>query len=219
VAVDEAVAIGSLDPGSVSFGWCIALVAPIRPARDQAPRPQSTDSVWLRIVRSSAKKNVGLGHEATDFLPWAIRLARWSFESLVDSGAKRTKETTTRLAVQGPFAKIIREFESARVTQVIVEQQLGQQNITTTCLSHVFQALVAWTHPEWSFAFVAPQLTVPVFVSMLHLVPETFPFDRRRLGDLKVKQEKKFASGLCASFALTALGALDPACELSRAWA
>jgi len=54
---------------------------------------------------------------------------------------------------------------------------------------------------------------------MLHLTPDDFPFDKSRIGDLKVKQEKKYASGLCASLVLTAQGALHPSCETSRTWA
>jgi len=93
---------------------------------------------WIRVVEASSKKNVGLGHAETKFLPYAIRIVHWSFESMVESRTSLTKEVAVRTAVQTVFANIIREFERCNVTRVVVEQQLGQQNIMTTCLAHVF---------------------------------------------------------------------------------
>lgn len=52
---------------------------------------------------------------------------------------------------------------------------------------------------------------------MLYMVPADFPFDARKVKDLKVKDEKKFASGCCAALVLTACGALQEG-PIARVW-
>lgn len=93
-------------------------------------------------------------------------------------------------------------MDSLGVKTVVIEQQLGMQNILATCLSHAFQALVLMSHPDWRVEFIAPQLTVPLFVSILSSVPSEYAFAKSRVVDLKEKPQKKYASGLCASFVL-----------------
>jgi hypothetical protein len=42
-------------------------------------------------------------------------------------------------------------------------------------------------HPEWRVEFIAPQLTVPLFVSILSSVPDEYAFAKSRVVDLKEK--------------------------------
>jgi hypothetical protein len=92
------------------------------------------------------------------------------------------------------------------------------QNVMTTCLAHVFQSLCVALSPECTVHFIAPQLTVPLFVSLLQRVPASFPMRADKVEDLKVKAEKKYASGLCAAMTLVASGALRPCSSLVHTW-
>lgn len=54
---------------------------------------------------------------------------------------------------------------------------------------------------------------------LLPNVPERFPFDPKRVRDLKQKPEKKYASGCCAALVLTAQEALCDDSPLRATWA
>jgi hypothetical protein len=160
VAVGEAVRVGSLDPGSVSFGWGVVEFAPLaaslgppsdssqqglagQPRQAEQPRLAGRGR-WIRVPRPSKEKNcvdasrLPLGAtEPYDTLDYAFRLVEWNFESMCETKKKLTKEQAVGLAVP-MFAKFLANMRAHHVQHVVIEQQLGMQNMMTTCLAHVF---------------------------------------------------------------------------------
>jgi Holliday junction resolvasome RuvABC endonuclease subunit len=167
------VRVGSLDPGSVSFGWGIVEFAPTKAPgieRSTADSLVFDRSSWLRVPRPSKRKNcIDLKEEAAEpfeTLEYAFRLVEWHFESMCETKKKLTKEQAVALAVP-MFKRFLERMHAQRVEHVVIEQQLGMQNMMTTSLAHVFQGLCLAMHPSMQPHFVAPQLTVPLFVNLL----------------------------------------------------
>ena len=52
----QAIRVGSLDPGSVSFGWCVVEFAPLRET-SLLGRDLASQDKWLRVPRASSSKN------------------------------------------------------------------------------------------------------------------------------------------------------------------
>jgi hypothetical protein len=75
--------------------------------------------------------------EPYDTLDYAFRLVEWNFESMCETKKKLTKEQAVGLAVP-MFAKFLANMRAHHVQHVVIEQQLGMQNMMTTCLAHVF---------------------------------------------------------------------------------
>lgn len=213
------VKVGSVDLGTVSYGWSVVEFAPINSAAGRAAQPtDSGEPLWIRVPVPSTRKNVEIGHAKTEWHDAAFRLVHWQYESMFEHKSKPTKEQAVALAVTRFYVPMLRSMESMGVRTIVIEQQLGMQNILATCLSHALQALVLAMYPEWTVEFIAPQLTVPLFVSILHCVPRDFPFEAARVVDLKEKPQKKYASGLCAAFCLLLEGSLARETLIQRVW-
>ena len=135
-AVDEgrAVRVGSLDPGSVSFGWGVVEFAPIV----TAPIDSSCDQGWLRVPRASEHKNCVESPEPYETMPWAFRLVHWEFVRMFESKKATTKEHAVAFAARHVYTDVIATMASFGVDHIVIEQQLGMQNVMATCLSHVF---------------------------------------------------------------------------------
>lgn len=169
-------------------------------------------------MRASPFKNLVPDAQPFETLPWAFRLVRWSFESISEQKKTLTKEQAVATATP-LFVSMLRAMVAEGAAHVVIEQQLGMQNMMTTCLAHVFQSLCVALYPHLAVHFIAPQLTVPLFVSLLPRVPASFPMRADKVEDLKVKIEKKYASGVCAALCLVASGALAPSSPLAATWA
>ncbi len=55
-------------------------------------------------------------------------------------------------------------------------------------------------------------------MSLLNVVPDSFPFEKKRVTDLKEKAQKKYASGLCAAFALLQTSCLHEGSRARDVW-
>lgn len=119
--------VGSLDVGTVSYGWGVVEFAPIvdqsaassssvesilaESSSNASTRASSHASIdgnnWIRVPKASEWKNVGLGDTRLEFLPFAFRLVHWSFESMFDSGSRPTKEQAVAYAVKHPYKQML----------------------------------------------------------------------------------------------------------------
>lgn len=119
---DKAICIGSLDVGTVAMGWSIVEFAPLIPSLSASSSSESgARERWIRMPKPAKAKNVDLGSVDCDWHPFAFRLVKWSFETLVASGTKLTKEQAVTLATTTVFRSILSNFAAHRVSRVIVE--------------------------------------------------------------------------------------------------
>jgi hypothetical protein len=137
VDTSQVTRVGSLDVGTVSYGWGVVEFAPLARTSSREPtssnvsiQEQSSSLVdesvesraWIRVPKASEWKNVGLGETKLEFLPFAFRLVHWSFESMFDSGSRPTKEQAVSYAVRQPYRQMLEKMDSMGVRTVVIEQ-------------------------------------------------------------------------------------------------